>query len=74
MATTNPFQYSTAIVCGIPDSLAAAALRMDASGEPVNTERARQQHEEYLQVLASIMNSVIFFMCSSSMYVKGKTK
>ena len=46
----NPFKYSRAIVCGIPDSLPAAALRMDSGGEPVDLEKARQQHEEYLQV------------------------
>ena len=47
----NPFTYSRAIVCGIPDSLPAAALRMDSGGEPVDLEKARQQHEEYLQVV-----------------------
>ena len=43
----NPFTYSRAIVCGIPDSLLAAALRMDSGGEPVDLEKARQQHEEF---------------------------
>ncbi len=44
------FKYTKAIVCGIPDSLAAEALRMEGGGEPVDLERARQQHEDYLQV------------------------
>lgn len=46
----NPFTYTRAIVSGIPASLPAAALRMDGSGSPVDLERARQQHEDYLQV------------------------
>ncbi len=44
------FKYTKAIVCGIPDSLVAEALRMDEGGEPVDLERARQQHEDYIQV------------------------
>ena len=53
MAATNSFQYTRAIVCGVPDSLAPAALRMDASGEPVNIEKAREQFENYIQVAYS---------------------
>ena len=37
-------------MCGVPESLPATALRMAETDEPVDLEKARQQHEEYLQV------------------------
>ena len=44
------FTYSKAVVCGVPASLPAAAVRMCDSGEPVNLQKAREQHEKYVQV------------------------
>ena len=44
------FTYSKAVVCGVPASLPEAAVRMCDSGEPVNLQKAREQHEKYVQV------------------------
>lgn len=44
------FSYSRAVVCGVPASLPGAALRQGEPGEPVDLERARKQHEEYVKV------------------------
>ena len=44
------FTYSKAVVCGVPTSLPTAALRLGEPGEPVNLEKARKQHEEYVKV------------------------
>ena len=49
-AAIMAFTYSKAVVCGVPASLPAAALRMCDSGEPVNLQKAREQHEKYVQV------------------------
>ncbi len=47
----DSFQYSRAVVCGgVASSLPAAALRMAEPGEPVDLQRAQQQHREYIQV------------------------
>lgn len=50
MANVVDFKYSRAVVCGVPASLPAAALRLGEPGEPVNLGRARKQHEEYVKV------------------------
>ncbi len=44
------FLYSRAIVSEIPSTLPKAALRMDQNSEPVNLEKANQQHQEYIEV------------------------
>ena len=44
------FQYTRAVVCGVAASLPGAALRLEEPGEPINLERARKQHEEYVKV------------------------
>jgi len=46
--------YSKAVVCGVPESLPAAALRTCDSGEPVNLQKAREQHDQYVKVYRSI--------------------
>ena len=48
------FKYTKAVVCGVPASLPGAALRLDEPGEPVNLEKARKQHEEYVKVSSLI--------------------
>lgn len=50
--------YSKAVVCGVPESLPAAALRTCDSGEPVNLQKAREQHDQYVKVYRSIRISV----------------
>ena len=57
----DPFTYSRAVVCGVPSTLPAAALRMDPSGEPVNLSRARQQHQEYVEVGLLIYLAIFIF-------------
>ena len=52
------FRYSRAVVCGIPASLPAAALRQNDTGEPVNLQRAREQHEKYVETLRSLLLEV----------------
>ena len=47
------FSYSKAVVCGVPESLPAAALRTCDSGEPVDLQRAREQHDQYVKVVPS---------------------
>lgn len=42
-------------MCGVPESLPATALRMAETDELVDLEKARQQHEEYLQVTITII-------------------
>nr|CAH17923.1 dimethylarginine dimethylaminohydrolase [Suberites domuncula] len=54
----NPFTYTKAVVCGIPASLPATALRMEETDEPVDLGKARQQHEDYLQVLTELVGEV----------------
>ena len=44
------FNYTRAVVCGVPASLPGAALRLGEPGEPVNLEKARKQHDEYVKV------------------------
>ena len=44
------FVYTRAVVCGVPASLPRAAVRMDDSGEPIDFDKAKKQHEEYVQV------------------------
>lgn len=44
------FKYNRAVVCGVPASLPGAALRLGEPGEPVNLEKTRKQHDEYVKV------------------------
>ena len=44
------FAYTKAVVCDIPASLPGAALRMDSTGDPVDLNNARRQHQEYVKV------------------------
>ena len=44
------FKYTRAVVCGVAASLPGAALRQGEPGEPVNLEKARKQHDEYVKV------------------------
>ena len=53
----DSFKFSKAIVCGIPESLPAAALRQDA-GEPVDLQRAREQHKQYVEMLKYLIPEV----------------
>ena len=48
------FRYDLAVVCGVPASLPAAALRQDDQTLPVDLQRARDQHEQYVQVSGGI--------------------
>ena len=50
MMAEDLFSYTRAIVCGISSTLPAAALRQDGGGEPVDLEKARRQHQEYVEV------------------------
>ncbi len=56
------FQYSKAVVCGIPASLPAAALRQNEAGEPVDLQKAKEQHEQYVEVLRSLIPEVVCCM------------
>ncbi len=72
----NVFKYTKAIVSGIPNSLAATAVRMDGSDEPVNLEKARQQHKNYVQVgrIARLSYHIVIPSCfwlNYSVYVHG---
>ncbi|MCG8623188.1 MAG: hypothetical protein MJE68_14480 [Proteobacteria bacterium] len=44
------FKYTRAVVCGVAASLPGAALRQGEPGEPVNLEKAREQHDAYVKV------------------------
>lgn len=48
------FQYTAAIVCGVPSSLPAAAQRLNHPSEPVNYNKAVKQHSEYVRALKSL--------------------
>ena len=48
------FRFRKAVVCCVPDSLPAAALRQDESIEPVNLEVARKQHKKYTDTLRKV--------------------
>ena len=50
----DAFTYSRAVVCGgVSTSLPEAALRLEEPEQVVDLERARRQHEEYVQVWPS---------------------
>ena len=44
------FRYDVAVVCGVAASLPAAALRQDEQMLPVDLQKAKDQHEKYVQV------------------------
>ena len=45
------FVYRKAVVCGIADSLPAAALRQCESQEPIDLQKARLQKQQYVDAL-----------------------
>ena len=51
------FNYSRAIVCAIPNSLCTAALRQNATFEPVNLDLAREQHTQFVTALQNVSNN-----------------
>ncbi|KAJ7373409.1 N(G),N(G)-dimethylarginine dimethylaminohydrolase 1 [Desmophyllum pertusum] len=50
----SKFQYTKAIVCGVPHSLPAAAQRQNHPSEPVDFNKAVRQHCEYVRALKNI--------------------
>lgn len=52
---TNYGRYSHAIVCRVPDSFTRAL----GTGDSVNLEEARKEHEQYRRVLRSLGLDVI---------------
>ena len=48
---SSRFQFSKAIVCGVPKSLPVAAQRQNDSSEPVELSKALKQHAEYVRAL-----------------------
>ena len=48
------FRYTKAIVCGVPASLPAAALRQETDAPVVDLGLARKQHKEYVDVLEKV--------------------
>lgn len=48
------FRYTRAVVSGVASTLPAAAVRMahPADHQPVDLEKARLQHQEYVKVKA----------------------
>ena len=52
--TPLKFQYKKAIVCAVPSTLPAAALRQNDPQEPVDLDKAVQQHSEYVRALKNL--------------------
>ena len=47
----DPFVYSRAVVCaGVSSSLPAAALREEEPDQAVDLDKARREHDEYVEV------------------------
>ena len=55
----SKFQYTKAIVCGVPSSLPAAAQRQNDSLEPIDFNKAVKQHAEYVRALKNLGLQVI---------------
>ena len=53
------FRYDLAVVCSVPASLPAAVLRQDDQMLPVDLQKARDQHEQYVQVLRELLQEVL---------------
>ncbi|XP_031561025.1 N(G),N(G)-dimethylarginine dimethylaminohydrolase 1-like [Actinia tenebrosa] len=51
---SSKFEYTRAIVCGIPSSLPAQAQRLEEPGEGVDLLKARKQHAEYVSTLKKL--------------------
>lgn len=51
---SSKFQYTKAIVCGVPSSLPAAALRLNDPSEPVDFNKAVKQHAKYVSALKNL--------------------
>lgn len=49
-----PFKYSRAIVCAVPSSLPENALCLEKPEEPINLEKARRQHADYIKALEKL--------------------
>ena len=56
---SRPFHYTRAIVRHIPDTLADNALRMNEPASPIDLERARQQHANYVCQLRQLVPDVL---------------
>ncbi|XP_032238382.2 N(G),N(G)-dimethylarginine dimethylaminohydrolase 1 [Nematostella vectensis] len=56
---STDFNYTRAIVSGVPSSLPANAQSMTKPSEPVNLEKARQQHSAYKATLKQLGLQVI---------------
>lgn len=54
-----PFNYTKAIVCGVPKSLPANAQRLEEPSEPINLEIARKEHALYVEALKKLNLEVI---------------
>ena len=54
------FNSTRAVVCGVPASLPGAALRLGEPGEPIDLERARKQHDEYVKVSHSAIINFVY--------------
>ncbi len=54
----DPFRYSKAVVCGVAAALPEAALRQCEAGQPVDLQKAREQHREYVEVLRNLIPEV----------------
>lgn len=61
----NPFVYRRAVVCGIADSLPAAALRLSEPNDPVDLQKARMQHQQYVDVLKVYSDNIILYNVTS---------
>ena len=60
LAMENPFQFSKAVVCcGVASSLPATAIRLEEPGEPIDLERARQQHAAYTEARKRPLQSLV---------------
>lgn len=51
---SSKFQYTRAIVCGVPSSLPAEAQRLEESNEGIDLLKARKQHAEYVFTLKKL--------------------
>ena len=48
------FRYTRAVVCGVPSSLPANALRQNSDIDNISLEKARLQHKKYVDTLKSL--------------------
>lgn len=65
------FMYGRAVVCSIPDSLPAAALRLCEPKDPVDLQKARLQHQQYVEALKARLAKVGLFLFFYSQPVRS---